>query len=105
VAQLRQDCIDDPAVAAMRQRVSAVADVSLARDEAHAECVLADGTTLRAHVPHARGSLERPMTDAELDAKFLSQAEGVLAADGAQALLAQCRALAGQADVGRLLAA
>jgi 2-methylcitrate dehydratase PrpD len=99
VAHLRQSCIDDPVVVAVRDRVRAVADTTLARDEAVAECVLSDGTTWRAHVPHARGSQDRPMTDAELDAKFLSQAEGLLAPEPARALLAQCRSLASLNDV------
>jgi 2-methylcitrate dehydratase PrpD len=104
VAHLRQSCIDDPAVVSMRERVRSVADPALARDEAHAECVLGNGVTLRAHVAHARGSRDRPMTDAELDEKFLAQAEGPLHAEDALALLAQCRGLVSLVDVAGQLA-
>ncbi|MBK9609761.1 MAG: MmgE/PrpD family protein [Betaproteobacteria bacterium] len=77
IAQLRQDCIDDPAVAALRARISAVADPALRRDEAIAEVTLASGACIRSHIAHARGSIARPMTDDELDAKFDAQARTV----------------------------
>jgi 2-methylcitrate dehydratase PrpD len=105
VAQMRQACIDDPAMVAMRSRVSALADPALARDEAIAEAVLRDGTTLRAHVAHARGSIDRPMTDAELDEKFLAQAGSVLAENERSKLLRLCRDVAALRHVGRELSA
>jgi 2-methylcitrate dehydratase PrpD len=105
LAQVRQECIDDPAVAALRARVSALGDASLARDEAIVEVLLSDGRTVSAHVPHARGSLARPMTDGELDDKFLDQARAVLGEDASRELLRRCRALAALDDVGGQLSA
>ena len=40
---------------------------------------LKDGTTVEESVTHARGSLERPLTDAELNAKAEALVEPVLA--------------------------
>jgi 2-methylcitrate dehydratase PrpD len=105
VAQLSQACIDDPAVAALRARVSAVADPALQRDEAIAEVTLASGRTLRAHVAHARGSIDRPMTDAELDAKFASQARFVLSDRACERLLTLCRNVSSLENVGQEIAA
>jgi 2-methylcitrate dehydratase PrpD len=101
LAQGSQACIDDPAVAALRARVTGIGDAALARDEAVAEVTLADGRTLRSHVPHARGSLARPMTDLELDEKFLAQARTRLADDASRELLRRCRDVAALDDVAR----
>lgn len=105
LAQLRQDCIDAPAVAALRARITAAADPALARDEAIADVTLANGVSLRAHVPHARGSIARPMTDDELDAKFKAQASEVLSSEAADKLLGLCRNAATLRDVGKQIAA
>lgn len=105
LAQLRQDCIDDPAVAALRARIAAVADPALARDEAIAEVTLTNGVSLRSHVPHARGSIARPLTDDELDAKFKAQASAVLSNGAGDKLLHLCRHVAGLRSVGNEIAA
>lgn len=104
ISQLQRDCIDDPAVKALRARIVAVADSSLARDEAIAEVTLASGQVLRAHVAHARGSVARPMTDDELDRKFEAQAAAVLAPGARTRLLRSCRNLAEAKNVGVELA-
>lgn len=105
LAQLRQDCIDDPEVVELRARVTAVADPTLNRDEAIAVLTLRNGASIRSHVPHARGSIARPMTDAELDAKFQAQAGTVLSNDASGRLLRLCRNVATLGDVGNEVAA
>jgi 2-methylcitrate dehydratase PrpD len=100
IDQGRQDCIDDPAMVAMRARVAAVADPTLARDEAVADVVLENGTALHAHVPHARGSIDRPLTDAELDDKFALQAKSLLPKAAQDRLIRLCRNVATLRDVG-----
>lgn len=104
-AQLRQECIDDAVVAGLRTRISAIADPALGRDEAFAEVTLANGATLRSHVAHARGSVARPMTDEELDAKFDAQASEVLSNPARNRLLHLCRNVAGLRNVGQEIAA
>jgi 2-methylcitrate dehydratase PrpD len=105
VAQLRQDCIDDSAVVALRARIVAVADSSLRKDEAIAEVMLANGRVLCSHVAHARGSVARPMTDDELDRKFEAQAATVLSANARTRLLRLCRNLSDVKSVGAEIAA
>jgi 2-methylcitrate dehydratase PrpD len=46
---------------------------------------------LEQHVEHAIGSLERPMSDAELEAKFRSLAEATLGKARTDKLIALCR--------------
>lgn len=100
-AVLRQACLEDTAVAALRRCVTLHGDPALGRDEAIAE-VWFDGAPApaRAHVRHARGSLARPLSDDELDRKFLDQAHTVLSPGSAAALLRTCRDLAAVEDVG-----
>lgn len=104
VAEGAPDCVHAPEVAAMRARIHAEADASLARDATLAEARLGDGTVLFARVDHARGSLSRPLTDTELDAKFVRQACGPLGETASGHLRGLCRGLADLPDVGRALA-
>ncbi|MCC2677087.1 MAG: MmgE/PrpD family protein [Ramlibacter sp.] len=99
-AQLRQECIDDPEIAELRSRIRAAADPAMQRDEAAAEVTLGDGTVLRSHVAHARGSMARPMTDDELDAKFRAQAGLRLPEAAQEELLHLCRDVARLRNVG-----
>jgi 2-methylcitrate dehydratase PrpD len=62
----------------LRGLVRLVADTSCARDEAHLCVELASGQQLLAHVPHARGSHDRPLTDDEVLAKMRGLIEPVL---------------------------
>ena len=59
----------DPAVAAFRARVVPVLDGSLPKGAARVELRLADGRHLARTVLHARGSLESPLSDAEIEEK------------------------------------
>lgn len=105
-AVLQPACLSDDDVGRLRSLIELVADDTLARDEAVAEVWYGTATEpLRAHIPHARGSLARPMTDAELDRKFLDQAQPVLGQDCAARLLRTCRDLASVDDVGAALTA
>ncbi|MET0134017.1 MAG: MmgE/PrpD family protein [Kibdelosporangium sp.] len=58
----------DTDLAGLRARITLVPDPALGRDEAELSIELA-GRSLRSHVEHARGSLARPLTDADLQDK------------------------------------
>lgn len=105
LAESQQDCIDDPEVLALRMHIEAMADPSLGREQAIAEVTFDNGQMLRSHVRHVRGSMERPMTDKELDIKFQSQAEMVLAPERTGELLSLCRGAASSQDIGRQISA
>lgn len=104
IEALQQPQIDDPAIAAVRERVRIITNESLARDAAAAEVVFNDGRRVSRSIAHATGSIAKPMTDAQLDAKFIRQAELVLAPDHAAGLLARLRGLDTVSDVGAALA-
>lgn len=68
----------DPAVIALRDRVAARVDEDVSEEEAFVSITLKDGRTFEKHIEHAIGSVENPMTNDSLEAKFLDQAQGVL---------------------------
>jgi 2-methylcitrate dehydratase PrpD len=70
VAQFTDECVRGPAVVALRGKVATQTDTSYDTAEAHVEIVLRDGRRLAQHVPHATGSLEKPMSDANIEKKF-----------------------------------
>jgi 2-methylcitrate dehydratase PrpD len=103
LAQYADAVVGDPAVVALRSRVTLEPSPVLPRDAARV-VVAANGTTIEETVDHARGSLERPLTDAELDAKADALVEPVL--PGRTAPLRRAVAeLAGAPSLDELIAA
>ncbi|NMJ43354.1 MmgE/PrpD family protein [Roseomonas sp. JC162] len=66
--------VADPALAAFRGKVTARLDADLPRGAARVHLRLADGSDLTRTVTTPQGSLEVPMTDAALEAKFRDNA-------------------------------
>jgi len=93
----------DPAVAALRRKVKAVADDTLRKDEAHA-AVIAGGKRHEVHVAHASGTVENPMSDAQIEAKFMANAAPVIGAECAQRAVEWIASFEKQADVRELVA-
>lgn len=90
---------------ALRRKVVATVDDSIDEAAADVTAVMRDGRRERVFVEHAIGSLERPMTDADLEAKFRSLAEPVIGAGRASRLIAACRAVGSAASVAEVIAA
>ena len=74
VADFEMAAVQDPALAALRAKVVAECDASLPRGAARVTITLADGSTHQATIEHPRGSAERPLSDAELAAKYRANA-------------------------------
>jgi 2-methylcitrate dehydratase PrpD len=70
--------VRDAKVVALRDKVTAVVDATMHEDQTLVEVKLKDGRTLSKYVEAAIGSLKRPQTDADLEAKFRELAEDVL---------------------------
>jgi 2-methylcitrate dehydratase PrpD len=92
----------DPAVIALRGRVRAEPRNGVREEEAYATIVLKDGRRLEKHVEHAVGSLERPMSDADLERKFHGLADGVLKRARADRLIALCWSVASSRDAAEI---
>lgn len=70
VAQFTDECVREPAVVALRAKVATQPDASCDKAEALVEITLKDRRRLVRHIPHATGSLEKPMSDADIEKKF-----------------------------------
>jgi 2-methylcitrate dehydratase PrpD len=90
-------------VAALRRKVKPVADETLRKDEAHA-AIIADGKRYEAHIAHASGTAENPMSDAQIEAKFLANATPVIGVGNAQRAVEWIASLEKQMDVRDLIA-
>jgi 2-methylcitrate dehydratase PrpD len=89
-AQITDECVTSRPVVELRNRVTATIDEDMARDEARVVVRLRNGATFERHVLHCAGSRARPLSDAELHAKFFSLAEGILPGALARELAALC---------------
>jgi len=90
-------------VIALRDRIRATVDASIAEDAADVTVTLNDGRTLHRFVPHAIGSLERPMSDADLERKFHGLVDPVLGAGRAQELVSILHDIGAAPDVRKLV--
>jgi 2-methylcitrate dehydratase PrpD len=91
-------------VVTLRRKVVAKADKSIAEDATDVAVSLAGGRKEHVRVEHAIGSLERPMTDKDLEAKFRAFAVPVIGEEKTGALIASCWKLAEAKDVKALIA-
>jgi 2-methylcitrate dehydratase PrpD len=78
-------------VMALRDRVTATPKPGIGEAQVRAAITLRSGRRVAKFIEHVIGSVERPMSDADLDAKFLDLAAGVLPANRARGLLDLCR--------------
>jgi len=99
-AQYSDACVRDPQVIGLRERVSASADATVHEDQVRIAIRLKDGRTLEKFVAHAIGSLDRPMSDGDLEAKFRGLAEGILSAGETKNLMRLCWEVGTLEDAG-----
>jgi 2-methylcitrate dehydratase PrpD len=92
-------------VIALRDRIHARADPAIDEAAATITVTCTDGRTLHLFVEHAIGSLQRPMSDADLARKFHGLVDPVLGSARADRLIGHCAQLAGAKDLRGLTAA
>jgi 2-methylcitrate dehydratase PrpD len=102
IAQYSDARARDPVVAALRRKVTAVADEMLCKDEAYASIMTATGKH-EIHIAHASGTAANPMSNAAIEAKFLANATPVVGAERAARAAAYIWSLEKQAHIGDLL--
>jgi 2-methylcitrate dehydratase PrpD len=112
--QYSDERVANAEVIALRDKVDARVDSNLRDDEAYVTVVRNDGNRLERHVPYSVGSLQRPMSDEQLDTKFRELCRGIIPERQADWVLGLCRrfgtvpdaselALAAAADGSRLV--
>ncbi|CAH2400769.1 MmgE/PrpD family protein [Mesorhizobium escarrei] len=94
--------VRDPAIMALRDKVTATSDTSVDEDAVHIAVTLEDGERISLHVPHAIGSLERPLSNVAIGEKFISQSIPVIGEKAARDLLARGWALETAVDVAQI---
>jgi len=102
IAQVEDKVIHDPAVAALRRKITFECDDALPRGAARARVLLDDGSVFAAHVPYCRGSAERPMSDEDLTVKTRGQLKTAYSARATERILRTGWGIADVPDVGAL---
>ena len=93
-----------PDMVALRRKVVATVDDSIDESAADITAVLTDGRRVHLRVEHAIGSLQNPMTDAQLEAKFHDLSDAVLGAAQTSELIRAAWALGSASTTQALLA-
>jgi 2-methylcitrate dehydratase PrpD len=99
------EAVQDPVIQSVRALIDAQPDASVGRDGAVVVVEMRDGARHERRIEHGIGSLDRPMTDAELDTKFMDQARLSITDANATMLLGICRQLPTLLDVRQALEA
>ena len=102
IPQYTDERASDPAVVALRQRIKVTVDESLRSDQAEAVAIV-DGVRHRSFIEHASGTADNPMSNAEIEAKFLANAEPIIGHDLAQAVCDLIHRLDRLADMRELI--
>lgn len=100
IAQLDNARVRSPEIAALRERVSAMADAAIAPDAADVTIHMQDGQQWHCRIVHGIGSADNPMSDRDLDTKFTNLARGSIAEDKIAGLIAQCWQIGELSDAG-----
>lgn len=101
-AQYSDEKVNDPEWIALRNKVQAVVDASVKEDAAHVAITCGDGRVLKKSVLHAIGSLDRPMSDRDLEDKFTRLCAPHLPKERSDALISAIWALDSRDNAGQL---
>ena len=95
--------VNRPDVVELRRKIVATVDQNIDEASVDVTAILA-GRREHVFVEHAIGSLQRPMTDAQLEAKFTELSAPVIGADKTKALIAAAWKIGDAADVRAMTA-
>jgi 2-methylcitrate dehydratase PrpD len=88
--QYSDRAVRDPQTIAVRDRVVATVDPAIRPEQVDMTIHTKDGRKLHKFIAHAIGSVEVPMTDAQLERKFTDLAEGILPASQTRRVMDLC---------------
>ena len=98
------DIVNRADMVALRRKVVATVDDGIDEASADVTAVMADGRRVHVFVEHAIGSMQRPLSDAQLEGKFSGMSDAILGVGRTRLLLDACWALGDAADVRGLAA-
>ncbi|MGE3844938.1 MAG: MmgE/PrpD family protein, partial [Vicinamibacterales bacterium] len=96
------DVVNAPDIVALRSRVEATADPACHEDAVSIELTFKDGSHIVRRIDHAIGSLDRPLSDEQLEIKFHRQASLVIGEARSRALMELAWQLPSLPGVGSL---
>jgi hypothetical protein len=97
--EFSDEVVTRPDMVALRRKVIATVDDTIEESAVDLTAKLTDGRQVHVRVEHAIGSLQNPMTDAQLDAKFHGLSDRILGAPQTSALIKSARAIGDAPDV------
>ncbi len=101
-AQYGDAVVSDARITSLRDKVSAVVDRSMHEDQTHVSIRMKNGMTLEKYVEHAVGSLGKPMSDADLEAKFRGLTDPILSRSETDRLIGLCWEIGKLKDAGEV---
>jgi 2-methylcitrate dehydratase PrpD len=105
IKEFTEEAVADPAITHVRDRVTAIGDESVTEDQVAIDVELDDGRHVELFVEQSLGNVHRPLSNAQLDEKFIDQAVFAVSPETAQSLIEQCWNLESIAHVGDIVAA
>ena len=96
--------VNRPDVVELRRKIVATVDQNIDEASVDVTAILIRGRREHVFVEHAIGSLQRPMTDAQLEAKFTELSAPVIGADKTKALITAAWRIGDAADVRAMTA-
>lgn len=100
--QYADEVCNEAAIAAIRDQVEVTTDPSLRDDEAYLIAVLRDRQE-KIYVEHAKGSLANPLTQPDVEAKFIDQSNDALGMERCIKIIEMCRNLEKLENIAHLL--
>ncbi|KAH7379098.1 hypothetical protein DE146DRAFT_625549 [Phaeosphaeria sp. MPI-PUGE-AT-0046c] len=101
-SQFTDDVVKNATVVEMRKKIRVTEDSTVSKAEAYINLGFADGTTKEKHVQHAKGSIENPLTDAELQSKFMEQVRLAIGTKRAENAYSAFSNVQGMEDVSKI---
>ena len=97
-----ETAVKDPALMAFQDRVEATLDPALGADATVVTVTMTDGARHVCRIAHGIGSASNPMSNQDLERKFIDLAEPVLGAARTRAVVDRCWGIEALTDAGEL---
>jgi 2-methylcitrate dehydratase PrpD len=94
--------VRDPRIVALRDRIVAAPEPGIDEDAVRIAVILDDGERVPLDVEHAVGSLEKPLSDEAITAKFVNQSVPVIGEERTKAVVELAWSLERVPEVGAI---
>lgn len=101
--EFTDEAIADPVLSALRAKTKAQGDKAITGDQVDVSIRLKSGDTIHFFLEASLGNVERPLSNAQLDDKFIDQATLVLSQQQVDSLLKACWEMKSSANVGQIV--